>query len=186
MMITQDGVEGGVVYALSSVLQDKIAQDGCAELVIDLRPDQTTAGVAKALSTPRGGRSLSAHLTRRLRLSPVARAVLFEAFGYKTLESLPAQDLAVRIKAVTLRTYRDSGLVRAISTAGGVTRDAVSESLMLKALPGVFIAGEMLDWDAPTGGYLLQGCFATGLRAGKGVCAWLEQGAGEGYTQATP
>ncbi|MBQ1543900.1 MAG: TIGR03862 family flavoprotein [Caulobacteraceae bacterium] len=161
------GLEGGAIYALSAALRDAIARDGEAVLTIDLRPDLAEARLAERLARPRGGQSLANHLRRVAGLSPVAANLLREAAG-----GAPPADpaaLARLIKAAPVRLTAARGLDRAISSAGGVTLDAVDEALMLKAAPGVFVAGEMLDWEAPTGGYLLQACFATGVAAARGV-----------------
>jgi uncharacterized flavoprotein (TIGR03862 family) len=171
MTITGYGVEGGAVYALSAELRDALDRDGGAELGVDLRPDMTAAQVAARLARVRAGESLANGLRKALALSPAAVNLLREAHG----PALPREPeaLAAAIKAAPLRLTAMQGLERAISTAGGVAWDAVDEALMLKARPGVFVAGEMLDWEAPTGGYLLQACFATGMRAARGVLARL-------------
>jgi uncharacterized flavoprotein (TIGR03862 family) len=168
-MIAAYGIEGGGVYALSASLRDTIERDGQAELVIDLRPDMTRQALTQKLLKPRGKESLSNWLRKTLKLEPVAIALLREA---GPLPSEPGP-LANRIKGISLTLSGTQGLTRAISSAGGVTLDAVDEHLMLKARPGVFIAGEMLDWEAPTGGYLLQASFASGVVAASGVQHWL-------------
>ena len=168
-MIAAYGIEGGGIYALSAALRDAIERDSQTELVIDLRPDMTRQALTQKLLKPRGKESLSNWLRKTLKLEPVAIALLREA-GPLPTEPGP---LATRIKGVSLTLTAPQGLTRAISTAGGVTLDAVDEHLMLKARPGVFIAGEMLDWEAPTGGYLLQASFASGVAAANGVKHWL-------------
>lgn len=172
-MITDRGLEGGGLYALSAPLREAIYADGSAALEVDLRPDAALADLTARLSQPRGGHSLSNHLRKTVRLSPLETNLLRETHG----RDLPtdAAALARAIKAAPLRLTGVQPLARAISTAGGVALEAVDEALMLRARPGVFVAGEMLDWEAPTGGYLLQACFATGLAAAQGVLAHLDQ-----------
>jgi uncharacterized flavoprotein (TIGR03862 family) len=169
MMITAEGVEGGAVYAISALAREMIARDGVAELRIDLRPDMDAAALAARLAG--GGReSLSNVLRKRAALSPVAIGLVQEA-KHAGLE-LP---LASLIKNFPLRLTATAGLARAISTAGGIALDELDEQLMLRRRPGIFAAGEMLDWEAPTGGYLLQACMATGRAAGHGALAWLNK-----------
>lgn len=177
-MVTRYGLEGGALYALSAPLRDAIEAQGSATLQIDLRPDMELDDVARRLARPRGAQSLSNHLRKALKLSPVETNLLREAHG----KDLPAEPdaLARAIKAAPIRLTGVQGLARAISSAGGVRLDAVDARLMLKARPGVFVAGEMLDWEAPTGGYLLQASFATGLAAAEGVLAQLGGGARAG------
>jgi len=171
LLITRYGLEGGPLYALSRFLRDAIDRDGAAVLHIDLKPDLLPAAVAARLAKPRGGASLANWLRRALALPPPAIALLREAVA---AEALARPDrLAAAVKALPLRLAAYRGLDRAISSAGGLSFAAVDESLMLRGRPGVFAAGEMLDWEAPTGGYLLQGCFATGLRAARGALAHL-------------
>jgi len=166
-VVSRYGLEGGAVYALSATLRDAVAADGSARLEIDLRPDMGVGALTSRLARPRGGQSLSNHLRKALKLSSVETNLLREAHG-KDLPSEPGA-LARAIKAAPLTVPGVQGLARAISSAGGVRRDAVDDDLMLKSRPGVFVAGEMLDWEAPTGGYLLQASFATGLAAAEGV-----------------
>jgi uncharacterized flavoprotein (TIGR03862 family) len=170
-IVTQDGIEGGAVYALSARLRDTIEQDGSALLHIDLRPDLSHEALLKKLGIPRKGQSASTFLRKAAGLSPVGIALLREVDP-----ALPAQPeaLAHLIKAVPLRLTGTKSLERAISTAGGVPFSELDGHLMLRRLPGVFVAGEMLDWEAPTGGYLLQATFATGIAAAKGVLARLQ------------
>ncbi|HEY1074065.1 TIGR03862 family flavoprotein [Brevundimonas sp.] len=169
-MIAAYGVEGGAVYALSADLRDAVARDGAAELTLDLRPDQSREALTRRLSKLRGKDSLSNWLRKAVHLDAQAVALLREA------GPLPIQPdaLAARLKGLRLTLTGVQGLARAISSAGGVTLDAVDDHLMLKARPGVFIAGEMLDWEAPTGGYLLQASFASGVVAANGVLDWLK------------
>ena len=169
-MITRYGLEGGAVYALSAGLRDVIERDGTAAVVIDLRPDLSEEALAQRLAKPRGKDSVTNWLRKAGGLSPVAVGLLREIPGDLPLGT---EKLAKRIKAVRLTLTGVQGLEQAISSAGGVRLDQVDEGLMLKALPGVFVAGEMLDWEAPTGGYLLQATMASGVVAADGVLAWL-------------
>ncbi len=169
-MIARYGIEGGAIYALSAALRDAIAADGSALLTLDLRPDLSVEQLAARLEGSRGKDSVSNWLRKAAKLSPAAIGLLREIPG-----DVPtgADKLARRIKAVRLTLTGFQGLERAISSAGGVRFDAVDDRLMLKARPGVFVAGEMLDWEAPTGGYLLQASMASGVVAAKGVLDWL-------------
>jgi uncharacterized flavoprotein (TIGR03862 family) len=168
-MITAQGIEGGAVYALAAPMREAIAQDGSALLHIDLRPDLTIATLAQRIGS-RGSASLSTFLRKQGGLSPVAVGLVQEALHTGESGPLPAL-----IKALPLRLTAPFGLARAISTAGGIALAALDERMMLRCRPGVFAAGEMLDWEAPTGGYLLQGCMATGAAAGRGVLEWLQE-----------
>lgn len=172
-VITETGIEGGAVYALSAPLRDAIEAEGWAALTLDLLPDLTEAEVARRLRR-RGAESLSTFLKKNFSLTG-ARAALLREFAPAGDLSDPAA-LAHRIKALPMVLTGVRPIERAISTAGGVRFPAVDEALMLTGLPGTFVAGEMLDWEAPTGGYLLQGCFAMGVKAGKGVLGYLERG----------
>lgn len=169
-VITAEGIEGGTVYALAARARDAIAMDGSALLHIDLRPDMTIASLAERLDAARGSASLSNFLRKRAGLPPVAIGLLQEA-----LHAGETKPLAALIKALPLRLTTPFGLGRAISTAGGIVLAELDERLMLCRRPGAFAAGEMLDWEAPTGGYLLQGCMATGAAAGQGVLQWLRE-----------
>ena len=171
-MVTRYGIEGGAVYALSAALRDAVERDGTAVLTVDLRPDLSIEALARRLAKGRGKDSVSNWLRKAGGLPPVGAGLLREIPG-----ELPAgaDKLARRIKAVRLTLTGVQGLARAISSAGGVKLDAVDEKLMLKALPGVFVAGEMLDWEAPTGGYLLQASMASGVVAAEGVLDWLDR-----------
>lgn len=159
-MIAAGGIEGGAIYALSASLREALP----ATLTIDLKPDTTAAALAQQLSAPRGTLSFSNFLRRAAGLTPVAAALLREAGG-ATIASMPPAALAALIKAIPLRLEAPFAIDRAISSAGGVALDAVDGNFMLKALPGVYAVGEMLDWEAPTGGYLLQACFSTATHA---------------------
>ncbi|MFT4953686.1 MAG: putative flavoprotein (TIGR03862 family) [Brevundimonas sp.] len=169
-MIAAYGIEGGAIYALSAPLRDAVQRDGRAVLTLDLKPDLALAALTDRLARPRGSQSLSNHLRKAAGLPPVAIGLLRETGDAPPTD--PAA-LAARIKAAPLTLTGVQGLERAISSAGGIAWDAVDDRLMLTALPGVFAAGEMLDWEAPTGGYLLQACFATGRAAGLGAADWL-------------
>lgn len=168
-MISADGIEGGAVYALSSALRDAITAEGAATLTIDLRPSTTRQQLTGRLHRGEKGQSVATRLRKLAHLSPLEINLLREANGVDL--PLDPGALASMIKASSLTLTAPAAIDRAISTAGGVTFDAVGEDLQLNALPGVFVAGEMLDWEAPTGGYLLQACFASGVRAAKGVLA---------------
>ncbi|MFD1704073.1 NAD(P)/FAD-dependent oxidoreductase [Methylopila henanensis] len=169
-ILTSDGIEGGAVYALSARLRDAIDRDGAARPMLDLRPDLAEEELVRRLSAPRGGRSLSTHLRKAAGLAPIAAALLREG-----LPSLPSEPpaLARRIKALPLELVGTKGLERAISTAGGVPFGEIDDRFMLTRRPGCFVAGEMLDWEAPTGGYLLQATFATAVAAADGAASWL-------------
>ncbi|MFO1148458.1 MAG: TIGR03862 family flavoprotein [Alsobacter sp.] len=169
---TARGIEGGAVYALSRDLREALAREGSATLLVDLRPDAPAEGLAARIAGAKPGQSLSSVLRKALGLSPAAAGLLREAYG----AALPRDPggLAAAAKAVPLRLSGTTGLDRAISTAGGVAWEEVDDALMLKRRPGLFLAGEMLDWEAPTGGYLLQACFATGAAAGRGMAGWLK------------
>jgi hypothetical protein len=170
-IVTADGIEGGAVYALSARLRDAIEHRGSATLHVDLRPDLSHEILLQKLAAPRKGQSASTFLRKSAGLGPLGIALLREASP-----ALPSESdaLARLIKAVPLGLTGTQSLERAISSAGGVPFGELDEHLMLRRMPGVFIAGEMLDWEAPTGGYLLQATFATGIAAAKGVLARLE------------
>jgi len=170
-VVTADGIEGGAVYALSGRLREAIAREGSAILLVDLRPDLSLDALTKRLSAPRKGQSASTFLRKVASLSPLGIAILRES-----APQLPAEPEALGrlIKAVPLTLTGAKPLERAISTAGGVPFKELDDTLMLKRLPGVFVAGEMLDWEAPTGGYLLQATFATGIAAARGALSFLK------------
>ena len=172
-MITRHGVEGGAIYALSAALRDTIATEGEATLQVSLRPELPTAELRRRLEAPRGKQSLATFLRKAAALSPVAIGLLHEVCPGK-LAMLDAPALASLIHALPLRLNGILPIDRAISTAGGVSFTEIDDRFMLRRRPGVFVAGEMLDWEAPTGGYLLQACFATGVSAARGVLQWLE------------
>jgi hypothetical protein len=170
-IVTAQGLEGGIIYALTRAIRACLDSAGTAEITIDLKPSLTVAALAERLARRRKGDTLTNHVRKAGALESVAVGLLREGGG----GPLPvnASALAERIKSVTLTIRAIAGLERAISTAGGVALDEIDEHFMLRRLPGVFVAGEMLDWDAPTGGYLLQACLATGVAAGRGVIAHL-------------
>ncbi|CAH1659777.1 conserved hypothetical protein [Hyphomicrobiales bacterium] len=170
-MIDADGIEGGAIYALSAPIREALRRDGAAMIRIDLRPDLSVQDIATRLARRRKGETLSNHLRKAAGLAPVAAALLREAAG----NALPAEpaELAALIKVAPLRLDGAMPIARAISTAGGVMHEEVDAGFMLTRLPGVFVAGEMLDWEAPTGGYLLQASFATGVAAAEGIGNWL-------------
>ena len=182
-LVTADGIEGGAVYALSRNIRELVAARGEAEMHLDLRPDLTRDALARRLSDPKPGQSRSTTLRKAAGLGPVATGLLHEASGRVLPED--AGHLAGLIKAVPLRLGAPRPIERAISTAGGVGFAGLDERFMLRAKPGTFVAGEMLDWEAPTGGYLLQGAFATGRAAAQGLIAWLgENGTAAGSKNA--
>jgi uncharacterized flavoprotein (TIGR03862 family) len=174
-VLTREGLEGGALYALSGPLRAAVEAAGEATITIDLRPDASTAALTGKLASPRGKQSLSNWLRKAAKLSPASIGLLHESAlaSGKPLSQHTAEDLTALIKAVPVRLTGVHPIAGAISTAGGIPFNTLDERFMLKAMPGVFAAGEMLDWDAPTGGYLLQATFATGRAAGQGACAWL-------------
>ena len=171
-VITATGIEGSLIYALSAPIREAINQYGAAFIHIDLLPGRPVDKLQAALSKPRGSRSMAKHLHSQVGIDGVKAALLRELTDAATFAD-PAL-LARAIKALPLTLVKTRPLDEAISSAGGVTFEAMDERLMLKALPGVFCAGEMLDWEAPTGGYLLTGCFASGRAAGLGILQWLK------------
>ncbi|MGV6873028.1 TIGR03862 family flavoprotein [Pseudochelatococcus sp. B33] len=168
-LITETGIEGGAIYALSAALRDAIARDGEVTIRIDLQTDMSTAELAWRLERARPGQSVSTTLRKIAGLSPAAALLVREA---GPLPSAP-ETLAALVKAVPVRLTGTQPLARAISSAGGIVRDEIDDDYMLVKRPGVFAAGEMLDWEAPTGGYLLQATFATGVAAAEGITRYL-------------
>jgi uncharacterized flavoprotein (TIGR03862 family) len=170
-VVTTTGIESSLIYALSAPLREEIAAKGSATLTLDLTPDKSLASLMEKFAQPRGKQSMANHLRKRLGIEGVKAGLLREI--------VPAADfndpikLCSAIKALPIKLTATRPLAEAISSAGGVSFDAVDEHLMLRNLPGVFCAGEMLDWEAPTGGYLLSACFASGQMAGEGVLKWL-------------
>ncbi|AXA23212.1 TIGR03862 family flavoprotein [Pseudomonas putida] len=170
-ILTAQGVEGSLVYAWSAAVRAGIERNGRATLLLDLLPDRPVDKIAQALAKPRGSRSMAKHLHGQLGIDGVKAALLRELTDQATFAD-PVR-LAQAIKALPIELVRTRPLDEAISSAGGVRFEAMDEGLMIKQLPGVFCAGEMLDWEAPTGGYLLTACFASGLRAGRAALEWL-------------
>ena len=170
-VVTEQGVEGGLIYGLSAPLRDAIERHGSATLHLDLAPNRDLPRLLQDLRKPRRGQSMANHLRKQAGIEGVKAGLLREVLG-KDLPDDPAQ-LAEAIKDLPLKLDATRPIDEAISTAGGVAADALDEHLMLKRLPGVFCAGEMLDWEAPTGGYLLTACFASGRVAAKGAADWL-------------
>ena len=171
LVVTRRGLEGGPAYALASTLRESLDRGEAATLTVDLRPDQRVEALAAKLARPRGKASLATHLRKTLALSKIDIALLREA----SPEGLPCepQALADRVKAAPLTIATVAGFERAISSAGGVAFEALDADLMLKARPGIFVAGEMLDFDAPTGGYLLQAAFSTGVAVGRSAARFV-------------
>ncbi|MEY9398291.1 putative flavoprotein (TIGR03862 family) [Bradyrhizobium japonicum] len=176
-MITRSGIEGGAIYALSAELREAVLGLGQATLTIALRSELDLASLTTRLSGTRGKQSLANFLRKAAQLSPVGIGLMQEAAiaSGRPLASFSPAELAKLINAIPVHLTGVAPIERAISTAGGVTFDELDERLMLRKLPGVFAAGEMLDWEAPTGGYLLQASFATGAAAGRGVLEWLKK-----------
>ena len=170
-VVTQTGIEGSLVYALSSVLRDQIAARGTATVWLDLAPDHDAERVRAEVLRPRGARSMSSHLQSRLGIKGVKAGLLRECLAQ--VDYLDAATLADAIKALPLVLRRPRPIDEAISSAGGVRFESMDAHGMLQALPGVFVAGEMIDWEAPTGGYLLTACFAGGRAAARGMLGWL-------------
>ncbi|GAB4288712.1 MAG: TIGR03862 family flavoprotein [Thiohalomonadaceae bacterium] len=178
LMVTEYGVEGGVVYALSAPLREAIAAEGQAVLLLDLVPGREQARLAADLARPRGRDSLAKHLRRHAGIDGVKASLLRELTPAEVLHD-PVR-LAAALKALPLPLHATRPLDEAISSAGGVHFEALDERLMLRELPGMFCAGEMLDWEAPTGGYLLTACLASGRAAGEGARDWLARRRGKG------
>jgi len=170
-VLTATGIEGSLVYALSAPIRNTINRDGAATVLLDLLPDRNLTQIASALARPRGSQSMAKHLHRQLKFDGVKAALLRELTDATTFQA--PQALAAAIKALPIRLVRPRPLDEAISSAGGVPFEELDEGLMLRRLPGVFCAGEMLDWEAPTGGYLLTACFASGRAAAEGMLRWL-------------
>lgn len=173
MVVSVHGVEGSLIYAFSRQLREHLNTHGSATFTLDLVPARSAEQVLADVSHPRGSRSLSSHLQSRIGISGIKMALLHEVLNKEQLAN--AATLAATIKALPITVSAARPVAEAISTAGGVSFNSLDQNLMLSALPGVFVAGEMLDWEAPTGGYLLNACFATGLRAGQGVRDWLSR-----------
>lgn len=170
-IVTQSGIEGSLVYAFAAGLRDEIESQGQARLFLDLMPGWSAQRVLQEVTHPRGARSMSSHLQSRLKLTGVKAGLLRECAAAEAFQD-PCR-LSALIKALPLQVLRPRPIDEAISSAGGVRFQALSAHLMLKALPGVFCAGEMIDWEAPTGGYLLTACMASGVAAARGIAAEL-------------
>ncbi|MRW91956.1 TIGR03862 family flavoprotein [Duganella sp. FT80W] len=168
-VVTQGGIEGSLIYALSAALRDQIAADGGTTIWLDLMPDWSAERVADEVARPRGARSMSSHLQSRLGIKGVKAGLLRECLSKQQFAD--EAQLAAAIKRLPVRLLRPRPIDEVISTAGGVRWDGL-EGTMLKAAPGVFVAGEMVDWEAPTGGYLLTACFASGIAAARDALAW--------------
>ena len=173
LTLTSTGIEGGIVYGMARMIRQEILANGSARVEIDLRPDTSIAELTERLASPRGKTSLSTFLRKSVGLDPAAIGLLQE-IAHASGIPLPnhPKALASRIKALPLVLQGVAGIERAISSAGGLARSECDENLMLKRWPGIFCAGEMLDWEAPTGGYLLQACFSTGFVAGRAAANW--------------
>jgi uncharacterized flavoprotein (TIGR03862 family) len=170
-IVTKTGIEGSLVYALSAAIRERVLADGGTTIELDLAPDLSMQRVIDEVTRPRGSRSLSSHLQSRIGLAGVKLGLLHEVLPKEAFAD--ATRVAHTIKALPLPLTRPRPIDEAISSAGGVRFEALDAQLMIEQLPGVFCAGEMLDWEAPTGGYLLTACFASGLVAGRGASAWL-------------
>ncbi len=170
-VLTATGIEGSLVYAIAADLRDAIARDGHALLHLDLVPGRSAERLRQDLARPRAGRSLAEHLRRHAGIHGAKTALLHECLDAPALQDTAR--VADALKHLPLRLSRPRPLAEAISTAGGVRLEGMDAGLMLERLPGVFCAGEMLDWEAPTGGYLLTACFASGRRAAEGAVRWL-------------
>jgi len=170
-IVTKEGVEGGLIYAASARMRDEIDTNGKAVMHLDLKPDRTLEWLVDKLSRPRGKRSLASYLEKSLGIHSVKAGLLREFVSKEDFTD--AERLAGLIKALPVPLVAPRPIDEAISSAGGVTFESLDEYLMLKTIPGVFCAGEMLDWEAPTGGYLLTACFSSGYAAGNGVLKWL-------------
>jgi hypothetical protein len=177
MIVTERGVEGSLIYTFSARLRDSLDAHGSARFYLDLLPNHEHAHIAAALQSKPANKTLGNFLKSRFKLDGVKTALLFETLDKAHWQNIPL--LASTLKAIPLTVTATTPIDEAISTAGGVPFAALDNNLMLRQLPGVFCAGEMLDWEAPTGGYLLTACFTSGREAGEGVIRWLTQGVSE-------
>ncbi|MCP4142195.1 MAG: TIGR03862 family flavoprotein [Chloroflexi bacterium] len=166
-IITKRGIEGSLIYAFSAALRDEIESKGSATIQLDMMPDWSAEKLIASISQKRGSRSMSSFLKKRIGLSGAKAALLWEVLPREKWNDIA--EIGERLKTLPIKLIAPRPLEEAISSAGGVSFDALDENLMLKAIPNVFCAGEMLDWEAPTGGYLLTACFATGRAAGKNL-----------------
>ncbi len=171
-IVTETGVEGSLIYACSALLRDEMDSHGSAVIHLDLAPGFTRERLVERLARPRGSRSIASHLEKSVRIKGVKAGLLWEFLPKKEFND--PQRLAAAIKDLSLPLVAPRPIEESISSAGGVAFEALDEHLMLRKLPGIFCAGEMLDWEAPTGGYLLTACFASGRAAGLGALEWLE------------
>ena len=172
-IVTKEGVEGSLIYAASALMRDEIEANGKAVMMLDMAPDRSHEWLVEKLSKPRGSRSMSSHLEKTVGLKGVKVGLLHELCQKKILRML--KSLASFIKQLPIPLIAPRPLDEAISSAGGVTFESLDENLMIRELPGIFCAGEMLDWEAPTGGYLLTACFASGRVAADGVMKWIKE-----------
>jgi uncharacterized flavoprotein (TIGR03862 family) len=172
-IVTKEGVEGSLIYAASALMRDEIYANGNAVMSLDLAPDKTEEQLTEKLSKPRGSRSMASHLEKTVGMKGVKAGLLREFVPKDEFDKM--ERLAFYIKQLPVPLVAMRPLDEAISSAGGVTFESLDENLMIRNLPGIFCAGEMLDWEAPTGGYLLTACFASGRVAGFGVMKWLEK-----------
>ncbi len=170
-VVTETGIEGSLVYALSAPIRERLRADAEATITLDLLPGLTAQRVLDEVTRPRGSRSMSSHLHSRIGLTGVKLGLLHEALSKEAFADTTR--LARTIKALPLKLVRPRPIAEAISSAGGIPFETLDSRLMIEHLPGVFCAGEMLDWEAPTGGYLLTACFASGLVAGRGALAYV-------------
>jgi len=173
-IVTKEGLQGGLIYTASAMIRDEIYANGKAIILLDLKPDRTAEWLIDKLSRPRGSRSLASYLEKTLRIKGVKSGLLREFVSKDDFTN--AERLAGFIKALPVPLVAPRPLDEAISSAGGVTFESLDKHLMLRTMPGAFCAGEMLDWEAPTGGYLLTTCFSSGYAAGHGVLKWLDVG----------
>jgi uncharacterized flavoprotein (TIGR03862 family) len=176
-IIAKEGVEGGLIYTASAWIRDEIEARGHAVMTLDLSPNRSREWLAERLSKPRGSRTMAAHLEKAVHIKSVKAGLLREFLSRDNFAN--AERLAYFIKNLPVPLIRPRPLDEAISSAGGVKFESLDKHLMLRSMPGVFCAGEMLDWEAPTGGYLLTACFASGYALGNGVLEWLEGQQGE-------
>ncbi|WP_051604184.1 TIGR03862 family flavoprotein [Methylobacter tundripaludum] len=172
LVVTADGVEGSLIYKMSALLREQIAASGTALIYLDLAPGRDKQFLIDRISQPRGKHSMANHLRKRIGIDSLKAGLLREALSKEDFDD-PVR-LCETIKALPVKLLAARPIDEAISSAGGVTFEALDEYLMIRSAPGVFCAGEMLDWEAPTGGYLLTACFAGGRVAGEGVLAWLQ------------
>ena len=172
-IVTKEGVEGGLIYSASALIRDEIAAKGKAILSLDMAPDRSLEWLQEKLSRPRGSRTIASHLEKTVSIKGVKAGLLREFLSKEDFAN--TEKLALFIKNLPILLIAPRPLDEAISSAGGVLFEALDEHLMIRSMPGVFSAGEMLDWEAPTGGYLLTACFASGYAAGMGVLKWLKE-----------